>query len=108
MTALSHFADQAAVAIQQSRTQRKLVGLLGEVLASLGGASDERRQAIRTQFATFAADIEGDPTYERALDLARLVREIAQYGEPELELCLSILTNVARYTRAQHRTEAMR
>jgi GAF domain-containing protein len=107
MTALSHFADQAAVAIQQSRTQRRLVGLLGEVLASLGGASDERRQAIRSQFATFSADIEGDPTYEHALDLARLVREIAQLGEPELALCHSILTSVARYARAQRRTDQM-
>jgi GAF domain-containing protein len=104
MDALSHFADQAAVAIQQSRTQRKLVGLLGEVLASLGGESDDRRQAIRSQFAAFAADIEGDPTYERALELAQLVREIAQSGSAGLELCHSILTSVATYTRAQHRT----
>src|SRR5919112_4866456 len=40
MEHLALFADQAAVAIGQSRTNRNLAALLGEVLASLGATDD--------------------------------------------------------------------
>ena len=101
MNALSRFADQAAVAIQQSQNQRKVDALLAEVLASIGDGNDPRARVMQEHLAIFASGIEHDAEYDQALDLARLVREIAQRGDAELRLCQAILTSVAEYTRAR-------
>lgn len=99
MEDLGLFANQAAVAIEQSRTNRNLAALLGEVVQSLGG--DSRGEDLRKQAREFADRIEEDTTFRQALDLARLVQEIAHQGENELEGCQRILGGFAEYLRSR-------
>jgi GAF domain-containing protein len=99
MAVLSRFADQAAVAIQQSQNQRKVDALLAEVLASMGSVDEGRARVLQEQLAVFASDIEHDTVYERALELAQLVRDIARQGEPALQMCQTVLAAIARYAR---------
>ena len=98
METLGLFANQAAVAIEQSRANRNLGALLGEVLRSLdggGGALAERARAFA------ARTEEEDLTYREALDLAGLVQEIAAAGERERRLCRTVLAGFAEYLRAR-------
>jgi GAF domain-containing protein len=96
---LSMFANLAAVAIEQSRTHQNLAGLVGEVLRSLGGLSPEQRETLRGQARAFAGQLEEDAVYQRALELAELVREISWQGEAELTACQTILRGFATYLR---------
>jgi GAF domain-containing protein len=101
MEDLGLFASQAAVAIEQSRTNRNLAALLGEVLQSIGGATDAGRQELQERTRAFAEGLEEDATFGRALDLARLVQEIAHQGENELNGCQAILRGFAGYLRSR-------
>ncbi len=101
MEDLGLFANQAAVAIEQSRTNRNLAALLGEVVQSLGGVADGRGEGLREQARDFAARTEEDAAFRQALDLARLVQEIAHRGENELEGCQKILSGFAEYLRSR-------
>jgi len=96
---LSMFANLAAVAIEQSRTHQNLAGLVGEVLRSLGGLSAERRETLRAGARAFAAQLDEDAVYRRALGLAELVQEISRQGEAELTACRTILHGFATYLR---------
>ncbi|MDP9372416.1 MAG: GAF domain-containing protein [Chloroflexota bacterium] len=97
METLGLFANQAAVAIEQSRANRNLGALLGETLRSLEGgaglAERARAFAARTE--------EEDLTTREALDLAALVQEIARAGERERRLCRTILQGFAEYLRTR-------
>ena len=100
MDALGLFANQAAVAIEQSRTHRNLAALVGEVSSRSRGRADEERPGLRQRAHAFAAQIEADDAdYRQALDLARLVQEIAWQGEHEHEACQAILRGFADYLR---------
>ncbi len=101
MEALGLFANQAAVAIEHSRAYRNVAALIDAVLQSLGGTPDDQRQSLLERARAFAATIEEDVTYRRALDLAGLVREIAQQGEHELAGCQAILQGFAEYLRTR-------
>jgi GAF domain-containing protein len=101
MEDLSLFANQAAIAIEQSRTNRNLAALLGEVLESLGQTSDGQRQELQERARVFAERLEEDGTFGQALDLARLVQEIAHQGENELKGCQAILRGFAEYLRSR-------
>jgi GAF domain-containing protein len=103
MEDLSLFANQAAVAIEQSRTNRNLTALLGEVVRSLGEGEDARAERVRE----FADRIEEDAAFRQALDLARLVQEIAHQGENELVGCRKILNGFAEYLRSRREPEVM-
>jgi GAF domain-containing protein len=72
------FAQLAAVAIEQSRTRNTLQSLLLE-----------------------ASPPEQEPRFERTLELARLVHEVAQAGEAELEVCVRILRTFADYVQTR-------
>jgi GAF domain-containing protein len=98
---LSLFANQAAIAIEQSRTNRNLVALLGGVLESLGQTADGQRQVLQERARAFAERLEEDGTFGQALDLARLVQEIAHQGENELKGCQAILRGFAQYLRSK-------
>ena len=74
LNTLSLFAEQAAVTIQQSR--------------------------LRLGARAMLAD-EDDPTFRASLELAELVREIAQSGERELAACREILRAFAEYLRSR-------
>jgi GAF domain-containing protein len=95
MEDLGLFANQAAIAIEQSRTNRNLSALLGEVLETTGEVNEGQRLQERAR--AFAERLEEDAAFVRALDLARLVQEIAYQGENELEGCRAILRGFAEY-----------
>jgi GAF domain-containing protein len=102
MEDLSLFANQAAVAIEQSRTNRNLAALLGEALRALEGGG---REGLRERAQDFADRIEQDLTFRRAFDLAQLVQEIAHQGENELKGCQTILRGFAEYLRSRQEPE---
>jgi GAF domain-containing protein len=102
---LGLFANQAAVAIMQSRVHRNLAGLVADILGALRDVPEERRRELRNRAQAFAARLEepDDVNYREALDLARLVQEIAWYGEREFQACRLILEGFAGYLRSQPR-----
>lgn len=106
MSTLTLFAEQAAVAIQQSRTQRMLADLLGDALVALGHVSADKRKLIHAQVRSFTEDIDADPTFRLSLELAQLIREIAHQGEAELQMCITILSSIATTARSRQHTLA--
>jgi GAF domain-containing protein len=101
MEDLGLFANQAAIAIEQSRTNRNLAALLGEMLETIGGANEGQGQGLQERARAFAERLKEDATFGRALDLAGLVQEIAHQGENELEGCQAILRGFAEYLRSR-------
>jgi transcriptional regulator with GAF, ATPase, and Fis domain len=97
IAALALFANQAAVAIEQSQTQGKLADLLAQLITESAVGTDE----YADQLENFAADIERDPHFLAALDLAHMLRDIAQRGEPEMNLCSVIVRGVLDYVRSR-------
>ena len=99
MQDLGFFANQAAVAIEQSRINRSLAGLLGEVVHSVGDGTNGG--GLQRRARAFAESLEEDPAFRQALELARLVGEIAHEGENELKGCRAILRGFAEYLRSR-------
>jgi GAF domain-containing protein len=104
MDILGLFANQAAVAIEQSRTHQHVVALIGEVLQGVAGpgAGPSERGAARA--AAFGQELEADPQYQHAIDLARLVQEIVSHGENERKWCYANLQAFAAYLRLRPMT----
>jgi GAF domain-containing protein len=92
IASLGLFANQAAVAIEQSRMHTSVGALLGDVLGT---------RRLEPTAAAFARHAEDDPTSVRALALAELVHEIARAGEREAQACRAILESFAEYLRAR-------
>ena len=105
MGALGLFANQAAVAIEQSRAQGNLAALLGGVLGSLGGLAEHRKESLREDARSFVDGVEEDAAHRRALELAGLVREISHRGEEEFAACRTILEGFAEYLRSKPQPE---
>jgi GAF domain-containing protein len=101
MEDLGLFANLAAVAIEQSRTNRNLAALLSEVLKSLGATGDSRRQELQERARAFVEGLEEDATFSQALELARLVQEISHQGANELAGCQAMLRGFAEYLRSR-------
>jgi transcriptional regulator with GAF, ATPase, and Fis domain len=100
MHALGLFANQAAVGIEQSRTQRDLAAFLAEVVRSLDGTTDTPAGPLADRARAFAAAVEADDaSFADALELAALVREIVAYGEREYDACRTLLRGFAEYLR---------
>jgi GAF domain-containing protein len=104
MEALGLFANQAAVAIEQSRSNERLESVIANFVQSLGGVPDHQRQSLAERAASFAADLSHDPVYLRSLDLARLVQEIVGQGERESDACKGILESFAAFLRSRPTT----
>jgi GAF domain-containing protein len=104
MEALGLFANQAAVAIEQSRNHGRLEALVTSFVESLGGIPEHQRQTLAERAAGFASDISSDPVYLRSLELARLVQEIVGQGERETEACQGILESFAAFLRSRPAT----
>jgi GAF domain-containing protein len=96
--ALSLFAHQAAVTIEQSRTRLHAGALLAAAFGEEGVDG-----AVGQQLRGFGKLIDQDPTFRSALELARLVRGVARAGDRELHACREILRNFTEYVRAQPR-----
>jgi len=103
MHTLGLFAGQAAVAIKQSRAQRSISLLLGQLLASLGSDSADAHRTLAERVAMMMADLEADASFRRSLQLAQLVHDIAQHGDDESQACLTILRGFADYMHARDR-----
>jgi GAF domain-containing protein len=100
--ALGLLANQAAVAIEQSRTLQSPAALIGEVLHLLGETSDPRVHQLRQAARAFAQRIEEEPGYQQALDLARLIQELGRHGEEELKACRTVVRAFVDYARSRH------
>jgi signal transduction protein with GAF and PtsI domain len=98
MEALGLFANQAAVAIETSRTTRNLAGLVAEIVASLPG---ERDAAGRDAARRYAEGVEANESFRGAVELAALVQEIVWRGERERSACVTLLEGFAAYLRSQ-------
>jgi GAF domain-containing protein len=98
MEALGLFANQAAIAIQQSRAHSSLAVMLMDAIWSLGTVSPERRLRLSDGARAFAKDLE-DGMYGRALELAQLVREIVHAGPRQTTACRRMLEAFAEYLR---------
>ena len=102
MATLGLFANQAAVAIEQSRNQRSLAALIATILGSLGEITDHQREGLLEGSRSFVGDLEeGEPSHRRALELAALVREISGRGEEEHRACQAILRGFVDYLRSR-------
>ena len=97
MHTLGLFANQAAVAIEQSRAHRTLGALLTSLLQPATDGNDQSSAATASAFADRAAA--NDPHFQATIELAELVREIAWHGELERETCLTLLRGFAGYLR---------
>jgi len=89
MEALALFANQAAVALQLSRTYQHVAQLLRE-------SSDDEGQR-----ENLGASAEEDVDSRDALELAGLVQEIARQGEGERRACRALLLGFADYLRGR-------
>jgi GAF domain-containing protein len=95
---LSLFANQAAVAIGQSRAQESTEALVAAILR----ASVVDGPNLEDDIRAFSGSLEGDEALRRSLRLAELVHEIGREGEQELEACERILESFAAYLRARN------
>jgi GAF domain-containing protein len=98
---LGMFANEAAMAIELSRTYRQVAPLMSELLASLGNTGAGPRRALSERSEAFANRLEEDVSYQEALDLAKLVQEIAWRGDQERIACLTVLRGFAEYLRSR-------
>lgn len=96
---LGLFANQAAIAIEQSRVQRHLGAMIGAALPP----SDEPGAAPRQErVRAFVERLEAeDANFQESLALADLVQRIAWHGERERLACRAILEGFAAYLRGQ-------
>jgi signal transduction protein with GAF and PtsI domain len=90
---LGLFANQAAVGIEEARQHQQLASLaeatiLGKGTPATGTAS--------------SGGPGGEEAGLEALELARLVYEIAQHGHPERNACRKLLEGFAQYLRTRH------
>ena len=104
MEALGLFANQAAVAIEQSRSHSRLESLVTGFVESLSGIPDHQRQSLVGRVGKFATGISEDPAYQRALTLAQLVQEISAQGDREWDACRGILESFAQFLRQRPST----
>lgn len=96
MQVLGHFAELAAVAIDQSRMVSHLSALIQEAMFTATGipASPDAPAAL-------AAGVELDERYQRSVALADTLRQIADHGLPELDAARAILDGFASYLESE-------
>jgi GAF domain-containing protein len=96
MATLGLFAQQAAVAIAQSRRMLSLSALMQALLKDQDQQGDLAMQA-----RTFVADTEESAEYQDILKLARLLGEIARQSDAARRLSLQIVEAIVNYLHAQ-------
>lgn len=104
METLGLFAEQAAVAIEQSRITRNLAAIFVSVLQSLADGSTDTAEVLRrltSEADDFMERIEESASYRDALDLARQVQRIAGEGPAERQLAMDVLNSVGAYLRSR-------
>ncbi len=101
MATLGLFANQAAVAIEQSRMVRSLSALLQSSLERLDLAGD--LADLASQAAAFVSRTEESAEYRDTMRLAGMLGEIARHGAPGRKLALEIAGAVSGYLRNRPR-----
>jgi GAF domain-containing protein len=96
LTTLGLFGQQAAVAIDQSRTVRNLALLMRGLLADLEAPGDLAERA-----RDLVARVEASADYRRTLDLAALVGTIARSGAGGRDLAIEILGAIVKHQQGQ-------
>lgn len=96
MATLGLFAQQAAVAIAQSRRILSLSTLMQALLKDQDQQGDLAMQA-----RAFVADTEESTEYQDILKLARLLGEIARQSDAARRLSLQIAESIVNYLHAQ-------
>jgi hypothetical protein len=104
MEALGLFANQAAAAIEQSRTHRSVGALMAELIHEVDGLPDDERKGLTKRARKFTAEFEQHGSYRNALELARLVHEIVQHGDRATETCKGILSSFVKFLRSRPMT----
>ncbi|HEX9824873.1 MAG TPA: GAF domain-containing protein [Actinomycetota bacterium] len=102
MELLGRFANQAAVAIELSRTYQHVAPMLAELLGSLTDAAALDREALLERAEAFAASMEEDEAYRETIELSALVQRIAWTGDAEREMVRSVLQSLADYLAARN------
>lgn len=99
MATLGLFANQAAVAIEQSRTVRSLSALLRAALADLD--QEGRLGDLATRAAAFVAHTEESGEYRDTMRLAEQLGEIVRQGDAGRRLALDVVGAVTTYLRTR-------
>jgi GAF domain-containing protein len=102
LATLGHFAQQAAVAIAQSRSFLSLSSLLHTLLTATG-----HQRNLDAQAAGFVADTEESAEYQDILKLARLLGEIARQSEAARRLSLRVTEAIVAYLHARPHMEKL-
>ncbi|MBZ5568259.1 MAG: GAF domain-containing protein [Acidobacteriia bacterium] len=97
---LGLFANQAAIAIQQSRAQTSITSMLMQLISAFGPVSPGRQRGIEKAAAAVARDV-NDPAHRHAMELSGLIHEIVQYGNGETAACRALLESFASYLRSR-------
>ncbi len=104
MNLLGLFANQAALAIQQSQQMEQLRNALLVGLQRL--AADDPSQPLDELLETMKGDWGDTRAVTELLALAETFNEIALLGSPERRACLQVLKTFAEYRRSTHRLRA--
>ena len=99
MDALSLFANQAAIAIEQSRAQSSVSSMLMQMISAFGGVSPARQRRLKKAAAAIAKDVDNS-AHRQAMELAGLIHEIVRYGDSETAACRALLESFASYLRS--------
>lgn len=99
MATLGLFANQAAVAIEQSRTVRSLSALVRSALMDLD--QDGALEELAARAAAFVAHTEESAAYRDTMQLAGTLAEVARQGDAGRRLALDVAGAIAAYLRAR-------
>ncbi len=98
MEVLGSFANQAAIAIEQSRSHNLLISLLQEIMQQQPAKDPAAMQLLFKRARDFAEYInDQDLLFRQSLELAALVQEISMAGDTERTFCLHILQQISSY-----------
>ena len=101
MQTLGLFANQAALAIEQSQQMEQIRHVL--VLGLKRLASSDPSQPLTDLMAVLQKDLKDKQAVSDLLVLADAFNEISALGEPERKACLQILKTFAEYRRSIRR-----
>lgn len=101
MELLGLFATQAAAAMELSRDQHDVLRLIRQSLVASADGDTQPPPGEQDALNQATEEIAADPSFQAAVDLARLVNEIVVRGEDEQRACHSLLSGFAEYLRIQ-------
>src|SRR5215211_916239 len=96
MDTAGRFANQAAIAIEQSRAARGVALLIRD---ALGGLGDGRRDLIARAMET-AGRLEESAAYRETLQIAATLAEISRRGDEARRLCQQIVSAIDAYLKS--------